>query len=141
MIRFALICDQDHQFESWFQSGDAFEKLKKTKMLSCPICSSKDVTKSLMQPRVKTSRPKEENRPAALAPNEIEKSLTKMKQDVEKNSEYVGLNFAQEAREIHLGNRPERAIYGEAKIAEAKSLIADGICVAPLPFIPRRKSH
>jgi hypothetical protein len=64
-----------------------------------------------------------------------------MRKQVEENSEYVGTNFATEARSMHLGDAPERAIFGEAKPEEAKSLIEDGIPVAPLPFVPKRKSN
>ena len=60
---------------------------------------------------------------------------------VEENSDYVGKEFASEARKIHLGEAPERAIYGEAKLDEAKSLIEDGVPVAPLPFVPSRKTN
>lgn len=68
-------------------------------------------------------------------------ALTKLKAEVEANSDYVGKSFAKEARAMHLGEAPERAIYGEAKIEDAKSLIEDGIPVLPLPFRPTRKSN
>lgn len=62
-----------------------------------------------------------------------------MRRHVEQTSEYVGLNFVAEARRMHLGDSPERPIYGEAKLDEAKRLIEDGVPVAPLPFMPARK--
>ena len=64
-----------------------------------------------------------------------------MRRQVEDNSEYVGLNFATEARAIHDGDKPNRAIYGEARADEARKLIEDGVPVAPLPFMPRRKTN
>jgi hypothetical protein len=42
---------------------------------------------------------------------------------------------------MHLGDVPERAIWGEANGPEAKSLIEDGVPVMPLPFIPTRKAN
>ncbi len=67
--------------------------------------------------------------------------MAALRAKIEASSEYVGLNFAAEARAIHDGDAPERAIYGEAKPDEAKRLIEDGIPVAPLPFIPVRKTN
>ncbi|HSF62903.1 MAG TPA: DUF1178 family protein, partial [Paracoccaceae bacterium] len=62
-----------------------------------------------------------------------------LRREVEANSEYVGVEFATEARRIHAGTAPERAIYGEARPEEARKLIEDGVPVAPLPFLPARK--
>jgi hypothetical protein len=39
------------------------------------------------------------------------------------------------ARAIHLGEEPERAIRGRASLAEAKSLLEDGVGVLPLPML------
>ena len=60
---------------------------------------------------------------------------------MEKNADYVGSDFAQEARDMHYGLTPERAIYGEAKVTEAKKLMEEGVPVAPLPFDPKRKTN
>lgn len=68
-------------------------------------------------------------------------ALSAMRQEIENNSEYVGMNFATEARAMHVGERPERAIYGEARLDEARKLLEDGVPVAPLPFLPKRKAN
>lgn len=138
MIRYDLKCDKDHSFDSWFASADAFEVLQKAGHLACPECGSVQVTKSLMAPKVRSSR-----KAASLtrAETEKEKALAKLRDEVEKNSDYVGMNFAAEARAMHDGDAPARAIYGEAKLEEAKSLIEDGIPVAPLPFTPKAKTN
>ncbi len=100
-----------------------------------------------MAPRIgdgKTdAKPQETSRKASLtAPADTaEKALAELKAQIEKNSEYVGMNFAREARDMHDGSAPERAIYGEARPEEARRLIEDGVPVAPLPFIPARKSN
>ena len=70
-----------------------------------------------------------------------EQAIAEIKKHVEENSNYVGKDFAKEARAMHLGDLPERPIYGEAKAEEAKSLIDDGIPVTPLPFTPNRKTN
>ena len=75
------------------------------------------------------------------APKPTEAALAAMRDQVEKNSDYVGENFAKEARDIHDGTAPERAIYGQANLAEAKKLVDDGIPVVPLPFMPRKKTN
>lgn len=72
---------------------------------------------------------------------EVENQLAAMRKHVEENAEYVGRKFAAEARSMHLGKTPERAVYGEANGAEVKSLLEDGIQVMPLPFLPKNKAN
>ena len=67
--------------------------------------------------------------------------MKKLRDHVEKTSEYVGDSFAKEARAIHDGDSPHRAIYGEARPDEARKLAEDGIPALPLPFIPRQKTN
>ncbi|WP_299851340.1 DUF1178 family protein [uncultured Roseovarius sp.] len=137
MIQFALRCDDDHRFESWFKSAEAFDKLHKAGMVSCIICGSNQVEKALMAPKVRDSR----TRVPAQPPEVTEQALKALKKQVEQNSEYVGMNFVREARDIHDGTAPERSIYGQARPEEARKLIEDGVPVAPLPFLPSRKSN
>ena len=73
--------------------------------------------------------------------SELEQAVAELRKQVEANSDYVGGNFAEEARAMHLGDAPNRAIHGEAKPEEAKSLIEDGVPVVPLPFLPSRKTN
>ena len=148
MIRFTLKCENDHHFESWFQSADAFDTLAKRKMVECPDCASTQVKKALMAPKVQGTKKSKTVAPTPAAANPPvlteeakEKAIAEIRKQVEENSEYVGMNFASEARAIHSGNSPERAIYGEAKPADAKALIEDGVPVAPLPFAPKRKMN
>ncbi|MFC2968952.1 DUF1178 family protein [Acidimangrovimonas pyrenivorans] len=153
MIRYALKCTNDHEFESWFASADAFDKLAGARMVACPACGSTEVSKSLMAPSVRSGRkatapePVPEAKPApaqgALTKpaNPMEQALAALRKQVESQSEYVGRNFVKEARAIHDGGAPERAIHGEAKLEEARALIEDGIPVARLPFLPNRKTN
>ena len=143
MIQYSLKCENDHSFDSWFASADAYDKLADNGMVSCAVCGSTKVSKAIMAPRVRTTKGKEAP-DAPTLPTEksaAEQAMAEMRAQVEQNSEYVGTNFATEARSMHLGDAPERAIYGEAKPEEAKSLIEDGIPVTPLPFMPTRKSN
>ena len=136
MIRYALSCKADHQFESWFPSAAGFEALQTAGHLACPICGSAEVTKALMAPSVTLA----EGKPNLTRPQgAVEEAMAAMRQHVEANSDYVGLNFVAEARKMHAGDVPERSIYGEAKPDEARALLEDGVPVAPLPFMPVRK--
>ncbi len=140
MICFSLQCSKEHRFDSWFKSGAAFDVLAGSGQLACPICGDASVEKSLMAPAV---RPAEKSgvRPLTSPQNDLEAAMAEMRRAVEENSEYVGLNFATEARRMHEGEIDPRAIYGEAKLTEAKALLDDGVPVAPLPFIPQRKAN
>ena len=140
MIQFSLKCSQNHSFDSWFQSSDAYEKLAKAGMLTCAECGDRTIEKSLMAPKISTQSPSDSQ--ALSAPmSEAERNLAKIKQEIEANSDYVGMNFAHEARAMHSGESPNRAIYGEAKAEEAKALIEEGIPVAPLPFMAKRHTN
>ncbi|MDW4497066.1 DUF1178 family protein [Sulfitobacter sp. D35] len=140
MIQYKLRCAEGHDFDSWFQSAAAFEALQKAGHVSCAVCGATDVSKALMAPSVSTA-----DRPAPPKVSEQKKKradmLAALRKHVEENASYVGADFASEARSMYLGATPERAIYGEATGKEAKSLIDDGIPVAPLPFLPTRKAN
>ncbi|MEW2919314.1 DUF1178 family protein [Ruegeria sp. ANG10] len=151
MIQYALKCSNGHTFDSWFQSAAAYDKLASTGMVTCAVCGCADVDKAIMTPRVRPAReavaktiapmPEAETIDVAAPAPDIEKVLAELRRKVEENSDYVGKDFASEARKIHLGDAPERAIYGEAKPDEAQALIDDGVPVAPLPFVPSRKTN
>ncbi|MDZ4095434.1 MAG: DUF1178 family protein [Paracoccaceae bacterium] len=151
MIRYALKCAAGHGFESWFQSGETYDKLAANGLVSCPVCGSPDVAKTLMAPALRPARNAAHSADDAPAPpatgplstpaTGAEAALAALRREIEKNSDYVGMNFATEARRIHAGNAPERAIHGEAKPDEARQLIEDGVPVAPLPFLPGRKTN
>ncbi len=140
VIRYDLRCSSDHPFDSWFQSSEGYERLRLAGQISCPTCGATDVTKGLMAPAV---RPAKTLTDAARQPSraEVEAALVALRRKIEASSDYVGPAFAAEARAIHAGDAPERPIYGEARADEARSLIDDGIPVAPLPFIPVRKTN
>lgn len=141
MIRYNLKCVAGHGFESWFNGADGFAALQASGQILCPVCGSAEVGKDLMAPAVRPARKAEAAaRPDLSAPaSDLEEKIAALRRQIEENSEYVGLNFAAEARAIHAGNAPERAIHGEAKPDEARAMIEEGLPVAPLPFMPARK--
>lgn len=143
MIRYAMRCSADHTFDSWFQSAAAYDTLVDAGRVSCPICGSVRVEKGLMAPVVRTARPDgtTEPRPLDTPASDVEAAMGALRRQIEESSDYVGLNFAAEARRIHAGDAPERSIYGEARPDEARALVADGVPVAMLPFVPGRKAN
>lgn len=141
MIRYALKCTSDHGFESWFQSAAAFDSLAAAGHVTCPVCGGSEISKTLMAPAVAQGR-KATAAPAAplSAPvDEREKALSALRAEVEAHSDYVGKGFVSEARKMHEGTVPSRAIHGEARLDEARKLIEEGVPVMPLPFVPQRK--
>ena len=153
MIKFTLKCDADHHFDSWFQSAEAFDTLRRAGHVSCAICGSASVEKALMAPSVRPARkatsgtapgtaPAPASTPLSHAPTDLQaQALAELRRQVEETSDYVGMNFAREARDMHDGLVPERPIYGEAGTEDAWKLLEDGVPVAPLPFVPGRKTN
>ncbi len=141
MIRFSLHCDHGHEFEGWFRDNADFDRQAERKLVSCPSCGSLEVRKSLMAPAVSTSRSKEQ---VAIAMGEAQKQvldeMRELSRKVRENADYVGDQFAEEARKIHFGETEARGIYGEASREDVHSLIEDGVDVMPLPVFPEDKN-
>lgn len=143
MIKYALACEQAHEFESWFPSSEAYETQRRRGFVTCPYCNSTKVEKQIMAPSVaradKEPAPAAQPQPvAALSEREREMRamIRAMREYVMKNAENVGRDFAEEARKIHYGEAEERSIYGEADPAETRALLEEGIDVLPLPIVP-----
>ncbi|MDO9526932.1 MAG: DUF1178 family protein, partial [Gemmobacter sp.] len=134
-----------HAFDSWFQSSVAYDRLVAAGHVACPACGSAKIEKALMAPAVALG-PESENRrdtarPLSTPQDPRQAALAALRHEVEATSEYVGLSFAAEARAMHEGLTPDRPIYGEAKMEDARKLLEDGVPVAPLPFMPARKTN
>ena len=139
MIRFSLRCDNAHRFESWFGSGEDFDRLRAAGLVSCAICGSAAVEKDLMAPNIGAGGRAAEAAPSLSAPaSPAEQALAELRARIEARSENVGRDFAAEARRIHEGEARARPIIGEARPAEARALVEDGIPVVPLPWSSRK---
>jgi hypothetical protein len=147
MIVFDLLCaPSGHVFEAWFASSDAFEAQKSASLVECPICASRDVTKALMAPNILA---KSNQRAIAVSNDETPNAkamlaaLAKAQAAALENSSWVGRDFANQARAMDAGEIDKASIHGEASRGEVKSLIEDGIKVAPLllPVIPPNQSN
>lgn len=146
MIRYALKCRNEHSFESWFQSAEAYDSLRAAGMITCPSCQDTEVEKSLMAPQVRPGRRKAEREaPTQPVTNgtdaDMAAAIKTIREHVEKHSDYVGDRFAGEARAMHEGEIPHRSIYGEVRPDEARKLLQDGVPAIPLPFIPKQKTN
>lgn len=158
MIKYALNCSKDHEFEGWFSSGEEFDRLQSTGHLECAVCGDRKVSKMLMAPSVQPARrkavvPAPSNGTAAVpvAAGQVAEAVEAMPEEVRKafveqvrqfrkhvlaNAENVGEKFSEEARRIHYGESPERGIFGQAKPEEIAELIEEEIPVMPLPVLP-----
>lgn len=135
-----LQCTRNHLFEGWFTSEDDFTAQKKSGMLVCPLCGDSTVHKRLSAPRLNLRSRASDSMPVRddLSPDEsalaLQSAWMKTARRVLATTEDVGDQFAQEARKIHHGEVPVRGIRGQATLAEAVSLIDEGIAVLPLPL-------
>lgn len=163
MIHYQLRCTstaEEHAFDGWYKDSAAFETLVKARLVDCPVCGGTDVARALMAPAIpKKGRPARnavapavpaEPTPAAAAPPaetppaaagpmpaQLRAMLQKLRSEVEKNCDYVGSDFAEEARRMQRGESERRGIFGEASDAEAEALRDEGIEVGRIPWVPR----
>ena len=135
MIKYKLLCKNcSDSFESWFASSKEFERLKKSKLLQCLNCNSNKIDKSLMAPSIINKQKKNNKDTKKFL--EIKNKLKEYKKFIKNNFDYVGDNFAYEARSIHYNNKKkQKGIYGKASIKEAKELSEEGIEVETMPWI------
>lgn len=157
MIHYQLRCAADHEFDGWFASSASFDAQAGSGLVECPTCGSGKVERALMTPSVpkKGRAPRKLRAPPAEAPaqatpepapmavagegvpDHVRAMLQKLRAEVERNCDYVGAEFAEEARRIHKGESDARGIYGEATPDEAEALAEEGIEVAKIPWVPR----
>jgi hypothetical protein len=169
MIRYALNCDQGHNFESWFANSSAFDKQAKRALVTCPICGTAKIEKAIMAPSLAanlghsgTADPQPPTPPApppplqpapmppippktpvammSAAERELRHKLKELRDHITKNAHYVGPRFPEEARKIHYGEAEHRSIYGEASPEEAQQLHEEGIEFHALPILPDDKN-
>ena len=146
MIRYALTCDREHEFEGWFASSTAFDDQGARGLVACPMCGSTAVRKQIMSPSVAGTKKKAaaESGPAqaqAQARAMMMEAMGQVRRHVEENFDDVGDTFAREARAIHEGRAEERGIYGQATAKEVRDLAEDGVPVSPLPPEPPKKTQ
>lgn len=166
MIRYSLRCERGHAFESWFQDSVSFDRQAKRGLVTCPVCDSAKVEKSIMAPQIPRkgrsadqrageekllrTKARQKKAPAAAASadaplsgsmvapqdNELRAKLKELRDHIKATADNVGEQFPEQARKMHYGEIEHRPIYGDASPAEAKALIDEGVEVLPLPVLP-----
>ncbi|WP_395665125.1 DUF1178 family protein [Methylocella sp.] len=159
MIKFALRCDEGHEFESWFQLGAAFDAQAQAGLIRCPACGSASVSKAIMAPalarlsaeetRAAESQAKDSDGAAAPAPApqggpvlisaadaNLRAVMDELRRHILENTDDLGDKFVEEAWRIHHGEAPDRAIRGQASADEARRLLEEGVLLTPLPRGP-----
>jgi len=166
MIRYTLICNKRHEFESWFANSAAYDKQAKRGLVTCPLCGSAKVEKALMTPRLARADTPSPRKPASAQPSpasaaeaapaatptptpvamispqeqEFRQKLRELRDHLVKNAENVGPRFPEEARKMHYGEAEHRSIYGIASPEDAKELHEEGIEFSPLPVLPDERN-
>ena len=156
MILYHLRCRKNHVFEAWFRDSAAYDDQVEAGEVACPTCGSKKVEKAPMEPRLakgglaKGSGETGEVRTAEAETAETEtakaetakaaEALRGLRRKVENNFDYVGPQFAEEARKIHYGEADAHNIYGETSDEEAKELRDEGVAFTRIPWAPRQDS-
>jgi len=137
VIHYSLVCDNDHKFDAWFRSAEAFDEQSSRGIVTCPVCNSPKTGKGLMAPSV--ARSTSEKVAVSIGhpqQQQLREALRALRNKVTTEADYVGDRFADEARKIHFKEVDPRGIYGEATREEVASLIEDGVDFMPLPSIP-----
>ena len=153
MIHYQLVCGAEHAFDGWFRNSAGFDAQVANGLVTCPRCATTQVRRALMapalgravSPEIGTAPAPEppaavEGKAATTMPDHVRAMLARLRAEVEKSCEYVGPNFAVEARRIHGGHAEVRGIYGETTPDQAEALAEDGIEVARLPWVDRADS-
>ena len=154
MILYQLKCRQGHEFEAWFLNSATYDSQQASGDVGCPFCGTTEVTKGMMAPNISPNlSPGRSSGRKGAAPSEVRakqvaekilEAVDDLREHVEETCDYVGDEFAEEARRIHSGDDDgdgeERGIYGEATDEDAEDLEEEGIEFFRLPFLRRRDS-
>jgi hypothetical protein len=145
MIRYALLCDRDHEFEGWFAASADFDDQQARGLVECPVCGTKAVRKAIMSPAVAGAKHGASDQTPAQSQAQnhamMMEAMGRIRRHVEETFDDVGDAFATEARAIHEGRSEDRGIYGQATSAEVRDLVEDGVPIAPLPPESIKKSE
>ncbi len=142
MIKYQLVCVDGHVFEGWFRSSEDYDRQAAAEEVICPVCETAETRKAIMAPAVSRRGDKApralqnaSRREARLqeVKAQVAEAADRARAYIEKNFDYVGESFPEEARRMHYGETSERQIFGEATPSEAKELVEEGVAIAPVP--------
>ena len=142
MIKYKLFCKKcDISFDSWFASSKEFEKLKNKKLLTCHVCNSVQIEKTLMSPNVLNSKKIKNTNNKEQKYLNVRNKIKEYQKFIKNNFEYVGENFTYEARSIHYNSKKnKKGIYGTASISDVKDLKEEGIETEIIPWIDEKEN-
>ena len=138
MIKYSLICKKcDLAFDSWFASSKEYDKLKIKKLINCHGCGSLKVQKNLMAPKLISKNFDTFNEKKDLLKHKkIKKKINEYQKFIKNNFDYVGENFAYEARSLHYNKKnKKKGIYGTATKNEIQELKEEGVEAEMIPWI------
>ena len=151
MIKYSLkcceyTCKNNKPFDGWFQNSNSYKKQIDAGYVSCPYCGSLNIEKNLMSPSLKSTKEKKTH----INLNELKDNqlyskknktvdmtmiLRNLKKEIQRNAEFVGKNFANEATAIHEGRSKERSIYGQASTKDLEDLRSKKIDFINVPWV------
>jgi len=137
MIKYNLLCKKcELTFDSWFASSKEYDNLKRKKLINCHSCGSLKVEKNLMAPKLIGKNFSNKNEKKDLKKyKRIKKKISEYQKFIKNNFDYVGENFAYEARSIHYNNKKKnKGIYGTASRQDLKELKEEGIDAQIVPW-------
>ena len=141
MIKYKVICkDCELKFDSWFASSSEYERLKKKKLLNCHKCNSVKVEKTIMAPQLISQNFKNDEKINLEKYNKVKKTIKDYQKFIKNNFDYVGDNFAYEARSIHYNGKKSKGIYGSASKEDLKELKEEGIDAQMIPWIDKKEN-
>jgi len=159
-----LACSSAHVFEGWFASEADFLSQRERGLIECPLCGCTQIVKQLSAPRLNLGHGRKPIEPDAAAqslasgagaaspnlgtqvgelaaeqPKQQQAALLRVLREVLTQTEDVGAQFAEQARQMHEGELKPRAIRGQTTPAQAAKLLQDGVPIVPIPDWALRK--
>ena len=137
MIKYNLKCSKGHEFESWFSDSKEFDKLNNKKLLGCIYCNSSKIKKSIMAPMISGTKTRGKSLSLNKKILDEKKKLSKLRDYVEKNFEYVGDKFSSKVREVYYDKKNNKSIYGTTTPNEREELAEEGIDLLSIPWVEK----
>lgn len=143
MIKYQLLCDNEHEFDGWFPSSDEFDRQKKKGLLTCPICESSYVDKALMAPNIRKTKARQKKLDSfkeeivndeMMMASQAKNVMRQIRKHITKNFENVGNKFYDEAVKASEGERDDK-FYGTPTKEQVNDLLDDGVDLFHVPEI------
>ena len=143
MIRYQLLCENNHKFDGWFPNIAEFERQQHKDLLICPMCDTKRVDRAIMAPAVgKTTAKKTKSKDytdqittdTMIPATQAKHILRRIRKHIVTEFENVGNKFVKEYRKHEKGERDDK-FYGTPSQKEVKKLLDEGTDLFHVPEI------